>query len=155
MKATTRRGVRLPLLLVLMALVAGACGDEDADLLPTAVPTEDVPSDVESVAAAAARVFCDHVDDLQAQLDELQDNPDVDTGEVATTLTELSEDIEADAEELRGAGETQLAQAATGMALGVRTLAQLVRTSGNDPNVQTAVASVAASLGQIPEGACD
>jgi hypothetical protein len=146
----------LPLFLVLsVSLVAGACGDEDADLLPTAVPTEEVPSDVESVAAAAARVFCDHVDELQTQLDELQNNPDVDTGEVATTLTELSDDIEADAEELRGADETQLAQAATAMALGVRTLAQLVRTAGNDPNVQTAVASVAATLGQIPAGACD
>jgi hypothetical protein len=151
-----RRSRTLPLFLVLsVALVAGACADEDADRLPTAVPTEDVPSDVESVAAAAARVFCDHVDELQTQLDELQNNPDVDTGEVATALTELSADIEADAEELRGAGETQLAQAATTMALGVRTLAQLVRTSGDDPNVQTAVASVAASLGQIPEGACD
>jgi hypothetical protein len=151
-----RRRTALPLFLVLsVSLVAGACGDEDADLLPTAVPTEEVPSDVESVAAAAARVFCDHVDELQTQLDELQNNPDVDTGEVATTLTELSDDIEADAEELRGADETQLAQAATAMALGVRTLAQLVRTAGNDPNVQTAVASVAATLGQIPAGACD
>lgn len=151
-----RRRTTLPLLLVLsVALVAGACGDEDADLLPTAVPTEEVPSDVESVAAAAARVFCEHVDELQTQLDELQNNPDVDTSEVATTLTELSDDIEADAEELRGSGETQLAQAATTMALGVRTLAQFVRTSGNDPNVQTAIASVAASLGRIPAGACD
>ena len=155
METTTRRRVRLPLFLVLVGLVAGACGDEDADLLPTAVPTEDVPSDVESVAAAAARVFCDHVDELQTQLDELQNNPDVDTGAVATALTELSEAIEADAEELRSGGDTQLAQAATGMALGVRTLAQLVRTAGNDPNVQTAVASVVASVGQIPEGACD
>jgi hypothetical protein len=151
-----RRRTTLPIFLVLsVSLVAGACGDEDADLLPTSVPTEEVPSDVESVAAAAAQVFCDHVDELQTQLDELQNNPDVDTGEVATTLTELSEDIEADAEELRRGEETQLAQAATTMALGVRTLAQLVRTAGTDPNVQTAIASVAASVGQIPAGACD
>jgi hypothetical protein len=150
-----RRSRTLPLLVLSVALVAGACADEDADRLPTAVPTEDVPSDVESVAAAAARVFCDHVDELQTQLDELQNNPDVDTGEVATALSELSSDIEADAEELRRGEETQLAQAATTMALGVRTLAQLVRTAGTDPNVQTAIASVAASVGQIPAGACD
>ena len=151
-----RRSRTLPLFLVLsVALVAGACADEDADRLPTTVPTEDVPSDVESVAAAAARVFCDHVDELQTQLDELQNNPDVDTDEVATALSELSSDIEADAEELRRGDETQLAQAATTMALGVRTLAQLVRTAGTDPNVQTAIASVAASVGQIPAGACD
>jgi hypothetical protein len=150
-----RRSRTLPLLVLSVALVAGACADEDADRLPTAVPTEDVPSDVESVAAAASRVFCDHVDELQTQLDELQNNPDVDTGEVATALSELSSDIEADAEELRRGEETQLAQAATTMALGVRTLAQLVRTAGTDPNVQTAIASVAASVGQIPAGACD
>ncbi len=154
----------LGLVIAACLLAVGACGGESKDVNPsedagataTALPSmpSELPSGLPDLDAATAE-FCVHLDDLTALLEDLQSSSSDLVEEATGRLTDLSSELQADATQLRGSNQEELANLAQIAALAIGGVQSILQQNPEiSDDVRAAIGQVDAAIDAIPEDLC-
>jgi hypothetical protein len=139
----------------LIVPLAAACGDDGGTAIQTtSIPTT-IPSSLVSVGQEVAESLCANLSSLEDTLADLQASPAPDVSDAADTLEQISEDLQANADQLSGEGQQPLADIASGIAVAADSLRNALQEQGTVPAAwEAGISAVALALQQIPPEVC-